>query len=62
MPNPNQTASRRGFLRTTATATAWAASSSLITSLLLTRMAAQSPESRVDILLDESVGTIAPGI
>ena len=29
---------------------------------LVTRMAAQSPESRVDILLNEPVGTIAPEI
>lgn len=57
MKNPNQTASRRRFLRTTAAGAAWLASPSLVT-----RMAAQSPESRVDILLNEPVGTIAPEI
>ncbi|MCX6627215.1 MAG: alpha-L-arabinofuranosidase [Candidatus Solibacter sp.] len=57
MENPNQTASRRRFLRATAAGAAWLASPSLVT-----RMAAQSPESRVDILLNEPVGTIQPEI
>ena len=57
MENPNQTGSRRRFLRAAA-GSAWLASSSS----LVTRMAAQSPESRVDILLNEPVGTIAPEI
>src|ERR1035437_7512622 len=58
MGTPNQTASRRRFLRATAAGTAWLAWSGP----LATRMAAQSPESRVDILLNEPVGTIAPEI
>ena len=57
MENPNQTGSRRRFLRAAA-GSAWLASSGP----LVTRMAAQSPESRVDILLNEPVGTIAPEI
>ena len=40
---------RRGFLRTAAAGTVWLAS-------------AQSPESHIDILLDEPVGAIAPEI
>src|ERR1035441_5110003 len=42
MGTPNQTASRRRFLRATAAGTAWLAWSGP----LATRMAAQSPESR----------------
>src|SRR5438874_7482355 len=57
MENPNQSPSRRNFLRTAAGAACVASSGSLVT-----RMAAQSPESRVDILLNEPVGTIAPEI
>ena len=48
MENPNQSPSRRNFLRTAAGAACVASSGSLVT-----RMAAQSPESRVDILLNE---------
>ena len=48
---------RRRFLGTAAAGAAWLVSPSLVT-----RMAAQSPESRVDILLNEPVGTIAPEI
>src|SRR5664280_3734116 len=58
MGTPNQTASRRRFLRATAAGTAWLAWSGP----LATRMAAQSPESRIDVLLNEPVGTIAPEI
>src|SRR5450756_2489273 len=50
--------SRRRFLRTAAAGAAWLASSGS----LVTRMAAQSPESHIDILLNEPVGTIAPEI
>jgi alpha-N-arabinofuranosidase len=57
MKNSNPTANRRRFLGTAATGAAWLLSPSLVT-----RMAAQSPESRVDILLNEPVGTIAPEI
>jgi alpha-N-arabinofuranosidase len=57
MKNPNQTTNRRRFLGTAATGAAWLLSPSMVT-----RMAAQSPESRVDILLNEPVGTIAPEI
>jgi alpha-N-arabinofuranosidase len=53
----NQTTNRRRFLGSAATGAAWLLSPSLVT-----RMAAQSPESRVDILLNEPVGTIAPEI
>ena len=58
MTNTNLTASRRRFLRAAAAGTAWLASSGP----LGMRMAAQSPESRVDILLNEPIGTIAPEI
>src|SRR5258708_39740567 len=58
MENPNPSASRRRFLRTAAAGAACLASSDQ----LVTRLAAQSPESRVDILLNEPVGTIAPEI
>jgi alpha-N-arabinofuranosidase len=57
MKNSNPTTNRRRFLGTAATGAAWFLSPSLVT-----RMAAQSPESRVDILLNEPVGTIAPEI
>ena len=57
MKHSNQTTNRRRFLGTAATGAAWLLSPSLVT-----RMAAQSPESRVDILLNEPVGTIAPEI
>jgi alpha-N-arabinofuranosidase len=57
MKNSNPTTNRRRFLGTAATGAAWLLSPSLVT-----RMAAQSPESRVDILLNEPVGTIAPEI
>jgi hypothetical protein len=57
MKNSNPTTNRRRFLETAATGAAWLLSPSLVT-----RMAAQSPESRVDILLNEPVGTIAPEI
>src|ERR1035437_9339010 len=53
-PIPN----RRRFLGTAAAGAAGLLSSGS----LVTRMAAQSPESRVDILLNEPVGTIAPEI
>src|ERR1017187_9335313 len=56
MKNSNETTNRRRFLGTAATGAAW------LLSPLVTRMAAQSPESRVDILLNEPVGTIAPEI
>jgi alpha-N-arabinofuranosidase len=42
---------RRTFLRSAAGAAAW---------LAAPRLPAQSPESRIDVLLDEPVGTIAP--
>jgi alpha-N-arabinofuranosidase len=58
MKNSNQTTNRRRFLGTAATGAAWL----LSPAALVTRMAAQSPESRVDILLNEPVGTIAPEI
>jgi alpha-N-arabinofuranosidase len=54
---PHQTTNRRRFLGSATTGAAWLLSPSLVT-----RMAAQSPESRVDILLHEPVGTIAPEI
>ena len=56
----NQSSNRRRFLETAAAGAgaAWLLSSGS----LVTRMAAQSPESRVDVLLDEPVGTIAPEI
>jgi alpha-N-arabinofuranosidase len=57
MKHSNQTTNRRRFLGTAATGAAWLLSPSLVT-----RMAAQPPESRVDILLNEPVGTIAPEI
>ena len=57
MENPNQSPSRRSFLRAAAGAACLASSASLVT-----RMAAQSPESHVDILLNEPVGAIAPEI
>jgi alpha-N-arabinofuranosidase len=57
MNNSNQPTNRRRFLGTAATGAAWLLSPSLVT-----RMTAQSPESRVDILLNEPVGTIAPEI
>src|ERR1019366_3081905 len=49
---------RRPFLPPPAAGAAWLASSGS----LVTRMAAQSPESHIDILLNEPVGTIAPEI
>ena len=52
MKASNPTTNRRQFLGTAAAGAA----------ALVTRMAAQSPESRVDILLNEPVGTIAPEI
>src|ERR1039457_2881104 len=58
MQNANQSASRRRFLRTAAAGAACLASPGS----LVTRMAAQSPESRVDVLLNEPVGTIQPEI
>jgi alpha-N-arabinofuranosidase len=57
MNNSNPTTNRRRFLGTAATGAAWLLSPSLVT-----RMAAQSPESHVDILIDEPVATIAPEI
>ena len=57
MKHSNPTTNRRRFLGTAATGAAW-----LLSPPLVTRMAAQSPESRVDILLNEPVGTIAPEI
>jgi alpha-L-arabinofuranosidase len=57
MKNSNPTTNRRRFLETAATGAAWLLSPSLVT-----RMAAQSPQSHVDILLNEPVGTIAPEI
>jgi alpha-N-arabinofuranosidase len=57
MENPNQSPSRRSFLRAAAGAACLASSAPLVT-----RMAAQSPEAHVDILLDEPVGAIAPEI
>jgi alpha-N-arabinofuranosidase len=53
----NQTTNRRRFLGTAATGAAWLLSPSLVP-----RMAAQSPESRIDILLNEPVATIQPEI
>ena len=58
MENSHQPLNRRRFLGTAAAAAACIASPVA----LVTRMAAQSPESRVDILLDEPVGAIAPEI
>ena len=58
MKNPNPSASRRSFLRTAAAGAACLATNGP----LVTRMSAQSPESRVDILLNEPMGTIAPEI
>src|SRR5665811_353257 len=58
MDRSNHLPNRRRFLGTAAASAAWLASSGSV----VTRMAAQSPESRVDILLNEPVGTIAPEI
>jgi alpha-N-arabinofuranosidase len=57
MENGNMSASRRRFLRTAA-----AGAACLVSPGSLMRMSAQSPESHVDILLNEQVGTIAPEI
>src|ERR1035438_6349033 len=57
MKTSNQTTNRRRFLGTAATGAAWLLSPSLVP-----RMAAQSPESRIDILLNEPVATIQPEI
>src|SRR5260370_17489628 len=58
METPNPPASRRSLLGPSAAGAACLASSSPV----VTCMAARSPESRVDILLNEPVGTIAPEI
>src|ERR1035438_9379669 len=58
MKDSKQIIDRRRFLGTAATGAAWL----LSPASLVTRMAAQSPESRVDILLNETVGAIAPEI
>src|ERR1035438_9561607 len=59
MQSPKYGTNRRGFLGAAAAAgTAWLASPGA----LMTRLSAQSPESRIDVLLNEPVGTIAPEI
>jgi alpha-N-arabinofuranosidase len=50
--------SRRQFLKSAAAGTAWLASHNLFVSAL----SAQTAESRIEVLLDEPVGTIAPEI
>ena len=59
MQPPTHRTDRRRFLGAAAAAgTAWLASPGA----LITRLSAQSPESRIDVLLNEPVGTIAPEI
>ncbi|MGD0013505.1 MAG: alpha-L-arabinofuranosidase C-terminal domain-containing protein [Bryobacteraceae bacterium] len=50
--------SRRHFLKTAATGAAWLAAPDIVISSL----SAQTTESRVEVLLDEPIGTIAPEI
>ncbi|MBZ5618237.1 MAG: twin-arginine translocation signal domain-containing protein, partial [Acidobacteriia bacterium] len=59
MQSPKHGTNRRQFLGAAAAAgTAWLASPDA----LIPRLSAQSPESRIDVLLNEPVGTIAPEI
>src|ERR1022692_3807015 len=59
MHSPKHSTDRRRFLgAAVAAGTAWLTSPDS----LITRLSAQSPESRIDVLLNEPVGTIAPEI